>query len=301
MFEKILVPLDRAELSEEIVPFVSQLARGLKVPVVLLAVIDPERAGGRRVGNVVQTGEMYAKETVEELRKEGTAWLEEVAKRLDDDIEVIPICLVSVGEPADEIVRVAEGEGCNLIAMATHGRSFISRIKRESLTDRVTSLADVPTLTMIQKGADDNCPEGAIISKVLVPLDGSRLAETALPYVEHLARNLSLEVVLVQSIKPTGLYTGMDVTQAFEKLAAEYLNRIGEKLQAKGLNVRLQTPHGRPAESIVNLAQETPGIVIALATHGRTGLIRRVMGSVAESVVRSSGNPVLVISPWHTE
>ena len=300
MFEKILVPLDRTELSEGILPCVSQLAKGLKAPVVLLSVIDPGSVSEQLVGNFEHAGGLHTPPTFERLKKEAMARLEEGAKRLDDERAVTTRCVVSVGEPAEEIVRVAEGEGCDLIAMATHGRSSLWRTIRGSVTDRVIRSANVPTLAVAQKRADGNRREGAIISKVLVALDGSRLAETALPYVEHLARNLSLEVVLVQAMEPGMQYLSLRVIEACEKLTAEYLKGIAEKLQAGGLKVRWQHLHGSAAASLVDLARETPGNIIVLATHGRSGLRRWIAGSVADAVVRASGNPVLVIRPRHS-
>ena len=301
MFEKILVPLDRSELSEGILPYVSQLASGLKAQVVLLSVIHPGTVCKQRVGYVEQAGGLHAPQTFERLKKDAMARLENCAKRLDDERGVTTRCVLSVGEPAEEIVRVAESEGCDLIAMTTHGRRFFWRTIREGVIDRVIRSANVPTLRVAQKRADEYRPEGAIISTLLVGLDGSRLAETALPYVEHLARNLSLEVVLVRAIEPGGRRSGLVIAEVYEKLGSAYLKEMAEKLQAQGLKVRWQLIHGRPAASIVALARETPGNVIVLATRGRSGLSRQVMGSVAGAVLRTSGNPVMVIRPRHTE
>ena len=301
MFRKILVAMDRIDRSECILPYVSQLARSLKAPVVLLSVIDPGTIDGQRVGNVEQAGGLQASQTLEQRKKEAMARLEESANHLDVEKEVTTRCLVSVGEQAEEIVRVAEGEGCDLIAMATYGRSFLERITRGSVTDRVIRSANVSTLVVARKRPDEHRREGTIISKMLVALDGSPLAETALPYVEDLARNLLLEVVLVQALDLGGRDYAFRALDAIEKLAAEYLKRTAEKLQAMGLKVKWKTPHGRPAASIVGLARETPGSIIVLTTHGRSGLLRWVSGSVAEAVVSSVENPVLVIRPSHTE
>ena len=298
MFEKILVPLDGTELSERILPYVSQLARGLKAQVVILSVIDPQSVDEPPMGDVEQIGELQADRAFEHLKSEAMARLEQEAKRLDDGGELTPRCMVSVGEPAEEIVRVADSEGCGLIAMATHDRSSLWRAMQGSVADRVIRSANVPAFAVAQSRANGRRQrEGAIISKLLVPLDGTRLAETVLPCVEHLARNLSLEVILMQ-VMYSGEQHGLAAIEAFEKLAGEYLQRIAERLQAKGLTVRWQVLlHGRPATSIVDLAREAPGTIIVLASHGRSVPFRWITGSVSDAVVRAPESPVLVMTP----
>jgi len=298
MFEKILIPLDGTELSEGILPYVSQLARGLKAQVVLLSVIHPGTVDKQREGNIEDAGGLQeAPQTFEHLKAVAMARLEESAERLDNSGEVTTLCMVSVGEPAEEIVRVADGEGCGLIAMATHDRSSLWRAMRGSVADRVIRSANVPTLAVAQKKADGYWHEGANISKLLVALDGSRLADTVLPCVEHLARKLSLEIVLLQVMDSGKLHT-LAAIEVYKKLAGEYLQGIAERLQAKGLTGRWQVLlHGRPATSIVNLAREAPGTIIVLASHGRSTPIRWIVGSVSDAMVRAPESPVLVMTP----
>jgi nucleotide-binding universal stress UspA family protein len=298
MIEKILVPLGCTELSEGILPYVSQLAKGLKAQVVLLAVIDSRSVDELPIGNVERTGEFQAQQPFELLKRRAMARLDEGAKTLDDDGEVTTLCVVSVGEPSEEIVRVADREGCGLIAMTTHSRNNLWRVIRGSVATRVIHSANMPTLTVAQRKTEGRRPQQAsIISKLLVALDGSRLAETVLPYVEHLARELSLEVVLVRVLDRGELH-GLTAIEAFEKLAGEYLQEIAEKLRAKGLTVRWQPLlHGRPAASIVDLAREEPDNIIVLASHGRSRPLRLIKGSVTDAVAMAPESPVLVITP----
>jgi nucleotide-binding universal stress UspA family protein len=298
MFEKILVPLGCAGLSEGILPYVSQLAKGLKAQVVFLAVIDSRSVDELPIGTVEQTGELQAHQPFELLKRRAMARLDEGAKSLDDDGEVTTLCVVTVGEPSEEIVRVADREGCGLIAMTTHTRSNLWRVIRVSVATRVLHSANVPTLIVAQRRTEGRRPQQtSIISKLLVALDGSRLAETVLPYVEHLARELSLEVVLVQ-VLDRGEMHGLTAIEAFEKLAGEYLQTIAEKLRTKGLTVRWQLLlHGRPAASIVDLAREERENIIVLASHGRSRPLRLIKGSVVDAVATAPESPVLVITP----
>jgi nucleotide-binding universal stress UspA family protein len=276
------------------------LAKSLKAQVVLLSVIDAHSVGEPPICNVEQAGELQPQQPFEHLKRRAMARLDEGTKCLDVDGEVTILSVVSVGDIAEEIVRVADHEGCGIIVMATHSRNPLWRSIRGSVATRVINSTNVPTLIVAQsRTKGPRRQEGAIISKLLVALDGSRLAETALPYVEHLARKLSLEVILVQ-VLDRGEMHGLTVIEVFKKLAGEYLQEIAEKLQAKGLSVRWQLLfHGRPAASIVDLAREAPGTIIVLASHGRSVPLRWLTGSVADAVARAPESPVLVITPKH--
>ena len=159
--------------------------------------------------------------------------------------------------------------------------------------------------------------------KILVPLDGSKLAECALPHAEELAKGCgSAEVILVsvtervqgfrvlegagQPIaKPTGGWLESSqplgerlVPEAFgkkEKQAQRYLDRIAKKLGAKGFNVTTEVLLWKPAEAIVGYAKQAGCDLIVMASHGRSGPSRWAYGSVADKVLRSSCIPVLMI------
>ena len=277
MFEKILVHLDRTEPSESVLGFVSQLARALSATVVFHSAID--------------TGAVRQRQEAREAEED---WLAEIAERLTDARGVNTLFLVSVDHSADEIVRVAEADSCDLIVVASHSEGPLRRAMSGGVTERIALSTDVPMMMVAPKSAGDYWRAGSPISSVLVALDGTSLAETSLPYVEHLAKQLSLKVVLVHSVDLIGLYTGPARSGVNEKMATEYLTEVAEGLQDEGIDARLQLLQGRPAASIVNLAREDLGNVIVLTTHCRSGLSRWISGSVAETVLRTSRNPVLV-------
>ncbi len=320
MFQKVLVPLDGSELAEGILPYVSQLTRGMRIPVLLLSVVDPDAVGlpgGQRVrpkadgsGQFVSAGignSASEARVFEEIGIEVERALDAVVRRLSDEGAQAQ-SVVSFGAPAEEIVRIADKEGCDLIAMSTHGRSALARGILGSVTDRVIHISHLPTLTITPDRAKQYWQESLTISRILVPLDGSELAESVLPYVEHLAQKLSLEVLLVRAAhmgsvrapySSTYLYYSrhVDVDTELEKDAAEYLEGVSNRLTSKGLTVEWKVLKGAPAFAIHELARATSHDILALATHGRSGLRRWILGSVTESVVRGSGDPVLVIPP----
>jgi nucleotide-binding universal stress UspA family protein len=338
MFKKALVPLDGSDLAEGILPYVSQLATGLEMTLVLLSVVDPDEVelperlrvapseppprivpvGATDVAAVPlerpieerspyphEVGGPYASQVWENAQTALRRRHEEITHVLGRQGVKVE-SLTALGKPADEIVRVAEQQGCDLIAMSTHGRTTLGRGILGSVTDKVLHTSNLPTLTITPERAA-KYHAGETISAIMCPLDGSPLAETALPYVEELARRLSMEVLLVRVLKIGGIYAAhvsgypyagvTELEAEIEADATEYMKEVAENLKGKGLSVRWKLLKGAPAQTIVDLAHEEPQDLIVLTTHGRSGLTRWVIGSVAEAVIRASGDAVLVIPP----
>jgi nucleotide-binding universal stress UspA family protein len=139
--------------------------------------------------------------------------------------------------------------------------------------------------------------------RVLIPLDGSELAETILPFAEHVAGPLDAEVVLLQVVEPpspiaglgTGGIIGPDALVLRQVEAGRYLDTVARRLQAKGLRVRTVLRLGPPASEIAATARAERADLIAMTTHGRSGFKRAIFGSVADEVLRSSAIPVLAV------
>jgi len=155
-----------------------------------------------------------------------------------------------------------------------------------------------------------------VYGKILVPLDGSKLAEGVLPQVEELARRFDSEVTLIQvvaplsklvaettpaSLEPSGAAAAVGVGAAAEALKAEregarsHLDGIVQRLKAEGLKARGEVVEGGAGSAIVDYARRHGMDLIAMSTHGRSGLRRLVYGSVADHVLRNAGTPVLLI------
>ena len=138
--------------------------------------------------------------------------------------------------------------------------------------------------------------------RVLIPLDGSRLAEGVLPFILQIAGPLDLEVVLVfvaQPIMPQAIegttYFAVDDVAARLKEAREYLAPVAADLKRQGVRVTTDARHGDPVTEIVAAARETGAGIIAMTTHGRSGFRRLLFGSVAEAVLRQAEIPVLMM------
>jgi nucleotide-binding universal stress UspA family protein len=147
-----------------------------------------------------------------------------------------------------------------------------------------------------------------MFQKILVCLDGSKLAEQILPYAAEQAVRFGSNLVLLQVVSlasvpaPTGIESVPvavpdNLLAEAEAAAKDYLDVLALPLREKGLKVQCVTVIGHPAESIVSYAEENRFDLVALATHGRSGLKRLVFGSVADYVIRKSGRPILLIKP----
>jgi len=140
--------------------------------------------------------------------------------------------------------------------------------------------------------------------KILVPLDGSKLAERAVEQAEKIAKALGHEVILFQVIRnpldsapEAGPETEERATQETIDNANAYLNSIASGLEKEGIKARVEIGEGPPYAGILGLAHREDVDFIIMSTHGRTGLTRALMGSVAEKVVYTTKRPVMLVKP----
>lgn len=151
-----------------------------------------------------------------------------------------------------------------------------------------------------------------MFQRIIVPLDGSALAEATIPYAEGLARDQNTEIILVQAIANAavqretrqtghaGFREAERLSHNMEELARTYLSSQAEVLQRKGLRVRWEVVLGEAADAITKAAREVNADAIIISTHGASGLGRVIFGSVADKLIRQSAIPVLVIRPQAT-
>jgi nucleotide-binding universal stress UspA family protein len=142
-----------------------------------------------------------------------------------------------------------------------------------------------------------------VYERVLVPLDGSALAEAILPFAERVAGPLDAEVILVRVVEPISPAEAMasagvvtpDTYLVREMEARRYLQDLAGRLSEKGLRVKTRVEVGRPSDEILAAAKSAGADLVAMTTHGRSGLGRVLFGSVAEAVLRGSPLPVLMV------
>ena len=296
MYERILVTLDGSKLSESILPYARSFARALKIPVEPLQVIDPDTLMPLVVA---KHGHYHDVLTAE--REYSSNYLRQVATSFSGSSSVD--CSVEIGKPAEVIVDRAAAQAGTLIAMATHGRSGVKRWLLGSVADKVLHAA-ANHLLLVRTTEEIKKTEAVSLKRVVVPLDGSKLAEMVIPHALELARKMDLEVVLLRAYAlPTPVYSAEDYApdlgelwEQIKKEAQEYLAEKVDHLHKEGLRkVSTVLLEGYAANKIIDLGRERPESLVAMCTHGRTGVGRWVMGSVTDRVVRHSGDPVLVI------
>jgi nucleotide-binding universal stress UspA family protein len=145
--------------------------------------------------------------------------------------------------------------------------------------------------------------------RILVPLDGSALAEAALPHAATLATHFQSSLTLLQVATPAAVASStlaapgadaalaLEAIEASEQAAKEYLAAIAQQPELRGIAVQMEVVEGIPAREIVRRAKAGDVDMIVMSTHGRSGIERLVFGSVADQVLREAGLPILLIRP----
>lgn len=296
MVKQILVGLDGSPLAEAILPCVSNLAKGLGAEVTLLNVTFPESIvepeDRPSLQQLVQGAEIQAKD-----------YLRGVAQRLQET-GITTRYAVAVGDAPAEIVNYAQRGGMDLIALATHGRSGIQRWVFGSVADAVLHTTRTPLLLIRPRDGRPAAASG--VTQVVVPLDGSPLAEAVLPLAQELALAFDVPVVLLRTVETVYLFSEpapgaaagyQDIISAVQEAVAGYLEHVGAGLEAQGTTVKTVAPLGSPATEIEAYTTAHEGSLVVMATHGRTGIGGLLLGSVARRVVQQSGAPVLLVRP----
>ena len=142
-----------------------------------------------------------------------------------------------------------------------------------------------------------------MFQSILVPLDGSKLAEAILPEVEELAALLNARLHLVM-VSRVNVLPGLDPTDAQVRVihrAQEYLEKLEEQLSVRNMDIELHAPYGDPAEKVLEVCRRHDIDLIAMSTHGRSGIGRWLLGSIADKVVRPSEKPVLLLRARTTD
>jgi nucleotide-binding universal stress UspA family protein len=326
MSRRIIVPLDRSQISEGVLPLARELASRASLPVTLMTVLDVpsqfaqrgyERGGpsglpmqdpfvaqstlGRWPGFTDRRPSQRQMDALSRRVREAERYLQEVARTFDD---VTVETTVQLGRPAERILAVAEQRSNSYIAMASHGRSGLRRTLLGSVASRV--IQGAPSAVFVQRRADVkvNDPHAATIDRVLVPLDGSYFAEQAIESVDEFFGPTEVQLHLLYVVEhgaQRDTYT-QEILEDYRDLsdsdADAYLDWVAQTLIKSGSRVSSEIAHGLPADEIERVATERGADLIAMSTHGRSGIGRFVMGSTAERVLQSSECPLMLIRAW---
>ncbi len=299
MFRIVEVPLDGSPFSEQALPHTLGIVRRAGATLDLVHVHVLHFSEGHRVARF-----SYDPEVDKEQKRSELLYLEGKAKRLSAESGSPVTVAVVNGLGADGILQRAQDDKADLIVMATHGRGPLGRLFLGGVADELIRQAAVPVLLVRPRDpAPDMVPE-PVLEHVLVPLDGSSLAECVLGPALNLVRLWQGRCTLLRVIEASPATPARRLNrpcpqeQAQEAVAQAYLEKIAGRLREQGMAVQTRivvAPHAAPA--ILEEAQTQHCDFIALATHGRSGLRRMLLGSIADKVIRGASTPVLVYRP----
>ncbi|MCE7980495.1 MAG: universal stress protein [Caldilinea sp. CFX5] len=293
LYHKILVPLDGSTLAEQVLPHLPRLATPTDTTFVLVTVIN--------TANYVATHSRYLppdyftrlRASAEEYLAEQRRPLEQAGFRVEAH--------VADGDAAGRILQVAATTQADLIAMTTHGRAGFVRWALGSVAERIVSETALPVFLVRETTA---LPTDKL-HRILVPLDGSALAEQALPTAAALAKATGAELLLLQVMQPLDdrnqeiLFKDAAEAQAafaeWRTNAEAYLHQQAQPFQAEGVTCLYKALLGDVAPTIIDSAETEHIDLLVMSTHGRSGLRRWVYGSVANKVLRGVTCPLLLI------
>ncbi|TVR74232.1 MAG: universal stress protein [Sphaerobacteraceae bacterium] len=333
MVSSIIVPLDQSHVAECAVPYARALARRTGAPLTLVSVVEPsESLPDPRDSEdlppieeppVTSAGRQYSASLpigmnpgdpgmTEEDLEEATSALREAEHYLtyvSDSIRDVHVeKMVVHGSPISEILRMAEHRGSDpgdqpVIVMASHGRSGLGRVLLGSVALKVAEQSPCPMFVVRAIQTRPPSLDEIDMGHVLVALDGSDFSEEVLEPVRRLFGHDKTRLHLVRVVEldrnwVTGSADARDADGRSDRdVAEQYLSNMADRLRARGYSVEWDVVEGKPADRINSIAGDLDVGVVAMATHGHSGLKRFAIGSVAEDVLQKATRPLMLVRP----
>jgi nucleotide-binding universal stress UspA family protein len=288
----IVVSLDGSELSEGALPYAVALAKATASRLLLITVWEgAEEALTQTFPTLAEDVFKRGEEHFESYLKDAAAKVQ--AAGVQADAEVL------IGEAAEKLLELLQQRRPQMLALATHGRSGLGRWVYGSVAGKLVREAEVPVLAVGPRALERAAP--AAIKRILVPLDGSALGERALEPARELAEALGAGLLLAQVLRWAAQafafgVPDIDIAQVDSQLADaahEYLTQKAQSLTTKQ-KVDTVVLRGLPADALVDLVEREKIDLVVMASHTRTGIVRAVLGSVADRVLQSNA-PVLLV------
>lgn len=289
MYDTILVPTDGSEHASRAAEHATAFARAFDATVHVLGVADVQAAAGLFSAGGVDDAFVDRVEAECERAIDG----------LGDVVGGAPSVRTAVvrGRPSEAILDYVDDHGVDLVAMGTHGRTGIDRYVAGSVTERVVRLARVPVLTARRTAR----AFGGDYDDVLVPTDGSTAAGRAVDHALAVAGAFdatvhAVNVVDVGSLSVTADYSlPGEVIEALREAGETATAAVAARAREAGLDAVTAVRDGTPARGLLDYAEEAGVDLVTMATAGRTGPSRYLLGSTTERMVRHSEVPVLAV------
>jgi nucleotide-binding universal stress UspA family protein len=314
MFRTLVVPLDGSPFAEQALPVAVGIARRSGAAVRLVHVLPP-------VPSIYGEAALFLEDDVEarfrERRQaEQQAYLDRVAGRVRERIPGKVTTALGEGEVADLLLAEATRSAADLVVMTTHGRGPLGRFWLGSVADELVRRLPVPLLLARPQDLPGAAPEEVAFRHILLTLDGTPLAERMVEPAVALGALSDAEFTLLRVIRPVpvvgvpaaggsmgeelaGLLGRVEqIQEQLRQEAATYLEGVAGRLRARGLRVQTRVAvDEQPGAAVVREAADPSVDLVALATHGRRGVSRLLLGSVADKVIRGAARPVLAFHP----
>jgi nucleotide-binding universal stress UspA family protein len=315
MLKRILVPLDESERAERAIPVAARIARASGASIVFVHIVLPAlEFGTYTVDHLVGLKPGAFDRRVAKANDYLTHVVTAFASRLAG-IDVATDIVSGAASPA--IFSAARWEQVDLVIMCSHGETGLKRWMFGSAAQGAVRHSPVPVLVLNENGVMPSTLDESHPLRVLVPLDGSPLAETALEPAAHLASLLvapaaiELHLLRVVDLPVAGGKFPINFDAALRKEALQeaetYLKEVTARLQESLVDVKLSITSSAVinmdiAGTIIQQAEDESGYdLIAMTTHGRSGLRRLMMGSVTEHVLGATKLPLLIVRPYKVE
>lgn len=301
MLKHILVPLDGSSFGEQALPLALEIARRSGAELHLVQVHVPQDALAYPGGGPPA----YEPRFEADLRAREEERLRGLAERAAAENGVVARAVLLEGPVVPMLGKHAAEIGVDLVVMPTHARGGIRRAFAGSVADSLIRASRLPVLAIRTRGSTEK--GRSRIQRILVPLDGSGFSEHALASAEALAQAMGAAFTLLyvlprllttpDPIAPGWPY-GEEAKEQVRSMAAAYLHAQAERLRERGFAVDAAIIMAEDtAAAIRRFAARNDVDLVAMATHGRGGWSRAVLGSVADKVLRSANVPVLLVRP----
>ena len=289
MFKKLLIPLDGSEKAEIVLPYAEEIAAKCGSEIVLVSVSDTA------LGDIRHLYLPYLERTAERVKQQLKDW----GATKEIVVQVKPL----IGKPADEILRYVEEYGADMVVISSRGAGKGTWAMGNTAW-KVLQAADKPVLLIQRPPNAASLERKRLLKKILLPLDGSEIGGTVIPYVETLAQALGAEVILFHILETPSvgvLAPGLEISyrattiETEKKVHQKYLGEVEKRMEGKGLSASIVVNMGPAIDEIIKYAENNSVDLIAMSTHGRSGIRRWVFGSVTHRVLHNGNTPVLTV------
>ena len=307
-YRSIVVPLDGSRLSEQALPLAVAIAERARAKLRLVLVSVPVIPPGAPLPLSTEVRELYAS-LEREVRESEKAYLKAFADQLRQQSAALTITSTTLQGPvAKALLGYVDQSKTDLVVMTSRGHGGLRRLWLGSVADAMIRGSAAPVLLVRPEENASPQPVLENLGQILVPVDGSALSKTILEPATQLASLAGAKLMLVEVIQPVAspletqraapVTFDVELTNLRRKQAADYLKDLAEECVKAGVPAAYSAPLGRNAADTILELSESPAVgLIAIATHGRGGIQRLAIGSVADKLVRTALRPILVYRP----